>query len=67
MQNTTVLLGVSDAVMEHHDQKQLGKERVYLAYPSTSLFVTEGGQDRNSNRTGTWRQELMQRSWRGAA
>jgi hypothetical protein len=37
-----------------------------LASASTSLFITEGSQDRNPNRTGTWRQELMQRSCRGA-
>jgi hypothetical protein len=33
--------------------------RVYLAYTSTSLFMMEGSQDRNSNKAGTWRQELM--------
>ena len=27
----------------------------------------EGSQDRNSNRAGSWRQELMQRPWRDAA
>lgn len=34
------------------------------------LLVTvtiEGSQDGNSNRAGTWKQELTQRSWRGAA
>jgi hypothetical protein len=35
-----------------------------LAYTSTLLFITEGSQDRNSERAGTWRQELMQRPWR---
>lgn len=30
-------------------------------------FHLTGRQGRNSNRAGTWRQELMQRSWRGAA
>ena len=33
---------------------------VYLAYTCTSLFIIRGSQDRNSNRAGTWRQELMQ-------
>ena len=56
-----VLLVVTTAVMKHHDQKQLREERIYLAYSSTSLFITEGSQDRNSHRSGTWRQELMQR------
>ena len=48
-------------------KKQVGEERVYVAYTSALLFITEGSQDRNSNRAGTWRQELMQRSWRNAA
>lgn len=38
---------------------------IYLA--STSLFITKGTQDRNSDRAGTCRLELMQRPWRGAA
>ena len=49
-------------------QKQVGEERVDLAYTSILLFIIKGSQDRNSNRAGTWRQELMQRPWgRGAA
>ena len=46
---------------------QVWEERVYAAYISTSLFITKGSQGRNSSRAGTWRQELMQRPWRGAA
>jgi hypothetical protein len=38
-------------------KKQVGKERVYLAYTSVSLFIMEGSQDR----------ELMQRPLKGAA
>jgi hypothetical protein len=43
-----------------------------LAYTSIfiiehSMFITEECQNRNSNRAGTFRQELMQRPWRGAA
>lgn len=53
-------------VMKRHDQKQPGEERLYLAYISTSLFTDES-LDRNSNRTGTCRLELMQRPRRGAA
>jgi hypothetical protein len=49
------------AVMKHHDHKQVGEERVYLAYTFTALFITEGSQDRNSHRVGTWRQKLMQK------
>jgi hypothetical protein len=44
-------------------KKQVGRERVYLAYTSTLLFITKGSQDRNSSRAGNWRQELMQRPW----
>lgn len=43
------------------------EERVCLAYASTALFITEGGQNRSSSRAGSWRQELMQRPWQGAA
>ena len=39
--------------------KEKGKERAYLAYSCTSLFITNGSQNRNSNRAGIWRQELM--------
>ena len=52
--------------MMKHSKKQVGEERVYLAYTSTFLFITEGCQDRNSNRAGSQRQELMQRPCRGA-
>jgi hypothetical protein len=40
-------------------KKQVGEKRVYLAYTSTTLFIIEGSHDRNSNRAGSWRQELM--------
>jgi hypothetical protein len=43
-------------------KKQLEEEKVYLSYISTVQSISEGSQDRNSNRTGTWRQELMPRS-----
>ena len=29
-------------------KKQVGEERVYLAYTSALLFMTEGGQDRRA-------------------
>jgi hypothetical protein len=45
--------------MKHHDQKQVGEERVYPAYGSRSLFIIKGSQDRNSSRAGTWKQELI--------
>jgi hypothetical protein len=34
-------------------KKQVGEERIYSAYTSTLLFITKGGQDRNSHRAGT--------------
>jgi hypothetical protein len=40
--------------------KQVGAERVYLAYTSQCLSSKD-------IETGTWRQELMQKSWRDAA
>jgi hypothetical protein len=45
-------------------KKQVVEESIYSAYTSTFLFITKGSQDKNSHRAGTWRQELMQRSWR---
>jgi hypothetical protein len=54
-------------VTKHHDKKQVGEERVCLAYTSILLFIIEGSWDRNSNRAGTWRPELMQRPWSSAA
>jgi hypothetical protein len=61
-----ICLRVTTAVIKHHDQKHLGKERVYLAYTSTSLVIIKRSQDRNSSRAENWRQELMQRPWKGA-
>lgn len=58
---TTVLGRFSTAMMKHHNKKKLGKERVYFPCDSILLFIVEGSQSRNSNRTWTWRQELMQR------
>jgi len=60
----TMLLWVTITVMKHHDQKQIGEERVCLVYTSILPSITEGSQDRNPNKAGTWRQELRQRPWR---
>jgi hypothetical protein len=46
---------------------QVGVKRVYSAYTSTLLVITKCSQDWNSHRVGTWRQEWMQKPWRGAA
>jgi hypothetical protein len=48
-------------------KKQVEEERIYSAYTSTLLFITKESQDWDSHRAGIWRQELMQRPWRGAA
>ena len=58
-----VLLRQSNTVTK----MQVGEERVYLAYTSVLLFIIKGSQGKDSNRAGTWRQELMQRPWRSAA
>lgn len=42
VQFKNVLVGVTIALIKPHDYKQLGEERVYLAYASISLFITEG-------------------------
>jgi hypothetical protein len=48
------------------EQRVEEEKGFYLAYTSTSLFIIKGSQERNSNQTGTWRQELMQSLWKGA-
>ena len=48
-------------MMTHHDQNKLERKWVIwltLPYPQP---ITEGSWDRDANRAGTWRQELMQR------
>jgi len=62
-----VLVRVSIPAQNIMTKKQYGEEIVYSAYTSTLLFITKGSQDWNSHRAGTWRQELMQRPWWGAA
>ena len=59
----SLLVRVTVAVMRHHDQKQTGEKKVYLASTSTSLLIIKGSRDRNSNRAGTWSQALRQRPW----
>jgi hypothetical protein len=46
---------------------QVGEEKIYSAYTSTLLFVSEGNQNRNSHRARTWSQELMLKPWRSTA
>jgi hypothetical protein len=47
-------------------KKQFGEERVYLAYTSTLLFIKQS-QNWNSQRAGTWKMELIEKTWSGAA
>jgi hypothetical protein len=37
----------------------VGDEKVHLAYTSILLFITKGSEGKNTNRVGTWRQELI--------
>jgi len=60
-------LRVFTAARKHRDQSKLGSTGfIQLTLPQHCLSLKET-QDRNSHRTGTWRQELMQRPWRVAA
>ena len=61
-----VIVRVTIAVRKHHDQRTIcgGKGLFGLDFHIT-LFLMEGSQDRNSDKAGTRRQELMQRPWRG--
>lgn len=42
-----MLVRASVAAMKHHDQKQTGEERVYLANPSALLLIINRNQGRN--------------------
>jgi hypothetical protein len=42
-------------------KSHVGEERASLAHISISLFIIKGSYDRDFNRAGTWKQELMQR------
>ena len=50
-----ILVRVSIAVMEHHDQKQLEEERDYFSYISVSQSVIQAtqGRDLEEEETGT--------------
>lgn len=59
--NPSTLFRVTITVMKHYEQKQLREKKVYVAYCFISQFIFTGNQSRNSNRAGSWRQELMQK------
>lgn len=45
-----VLVWVTTAMMKHHDQSNLERTGVYLAYNiSISQFIIKGSQEKNSN------------------
>jgi hypothetical protein len=46
-----VLVGVSIPGQNIMTKKQIGEERIYSAYTSTWLFITERSQDWNSSRS----------------
>jgi hypothetical protein len=48
--------------MKYHDQKQVGGGVTLFRLQFHIAVHLEGNQDRNSNKAGSWRQELMQRS-----
>ena len=54
-----VSVRVSIVVRKHHDQKSKLEMKGFVW--QTLLSITEGSQDRNSGREGTWWKELMQR------
>ena len=64
---SSVLVRITIAMMKHHGQKQVGEERVSLTHTSISYSISEGHQGKNSSSSKTWKHELMQRQWRGAA
>ena len=59
---TNFCLRVIILVIKHRDWTKATWEGKDLF----DLHLTEGSQDRNSSRAGTWSQELMQRPWRSA-
>jgi hypothetical protein len=60
----TVLVSATSAVMNPYDQKQLWRTGlISVMLPDVSLSLREARV--GTQMAGTWRQELMQRSWRG--
>lgn len=58
-----VLLSVSIAV-KHHDESNWGRKGIVSAYTSRVLPFSDGSRGRTQT-AGAWRQELIQRPWRG--
>lgn len=66
MKGISHCLRVSIALIKYHNQKQLGKKKVYFKYSFTPQSITKDSQGRNSKRAGNWQQELMQRQKKNA-
>jgi hypothetical protein len=47
-------------------KRQVGEEKVYLAYPF-HIAIHHQSQDGHPNRAGSWKWELMPRPWRGTS
>jgi hypothetical protein len=55
-----ILVRVTMVVMRHHDHEQVGRKGfISLHFPSQ--FTIKESLDSNSNRAGSWKQELMPR------
>jgi hypothetical protein len=62
-----VQVRVSSAVMRHHEQKINRRGKGLFKLPQSLPSWKKSGQELKQGRTGTRRQKLMQRPWRGAA
>lgn len=49
------------AVMKHYNQNQLVEKRSYFSQSYIWYLIIKISEGRNSQRPGSWRQELMQR------
>lgn len=52
--------------MKHYERIHFEEERTYLVYTAISLFIKRS-QNRNANRAGTWRKELIKKPGSHAA
>jgi hypothetical protein len=50
-----VLIRGTNAVIKQYKEKQVGKGKVYLAYTSLLLLVTEGIKNRNYKKSTNWK------------
>lgn len=62
----TSCLGVSIAITQHRDQKQLGKKKgfPFSHHRALATEVKAGRKSGQEHQAGTWRQELEQKQWR---